>query len=197
MLQEFLRFLRRAEIRLRHDLAERRSRAAVIHKDVFRSRDRRRLAVRHVRQPRRVLFHLYPPDSYFLLSHLKQPVPRDRHLILCNLKVLPHVRVEIRLSREKTLLRQLAVQRHPYLQRVLDGFPVYPRLASRESDTCVADKNIRDLAEPVRAPAEELCCRTQLNMNFQSDFHTSTPIFLSCFSACFAFLKSIVFAPVF
>src|SRR5690606_19202867 len=94
---------------------------------------------------------------------------RDRLVVLRDLEVLRHVRIEVVLPCEPAPLRDLAVQRQPDANRRLHGRPVEHRQRSRQAQAHRAHLGVRRCAELCPAAAEHLGRRPKLDMNLQTE----------------------------
>ncbi len=102
-------------------------------------------------------------------QHVEPAVDAQRLVVLGDLEVLGHVRVEVVLPREPAPLRDRAVQRQPDPDGELDrGLGRYrQRTGQAEADR--ADVRVRLPAELDRAAAEQLGQRAQLDVRLQAD----------------------------
>src|SRR3954453_16715334 len=103
-------------------------------------------------------------DSAVVVGDLDLEVTVDaqRFVVLRDLVVLRHVRIEVVLAREATPRRDAAVEREADPDRALDPLLVGDRKASRQTEADRADLRVGVRAELRRAPTEQLGRRTQL-----------------------------------
>jgi hypothetical protein len=81
---------------------------------------------------------------------------RERHVVLRDLVILGHVRIEVILPVEFRKGRNLRVERKTRRDHMLDGFFVRNRKRAGQRKADRADLGVRLAAELVRATAEHL-----------------------------------------
>ncbi len=163
--------------RLGHDLHQRDPGPVVVHQRILRAVDPPGGA--DVHRLAGVLLQVHPLDldadrplvAGVRVSHhdVQPPVDAQRLVVLRDLVVLRHVRVEVVLPREPGLNGDRAVQRQPDLDRVLDGHPVGHRERAGQAQADRADQGVRLTAEPGRAAAEHLGHGAELDVRFEAD----------------------------
>ncbi len=134
----------------------------------------------HVQRLAGVLLHVDALDAHPDQLRLAGPVlvlDRDvepavgaqRLVVLGDLEVLGHVRVEVVLPREPAPLGDRAVQRQPDLDRVLDRGPGRHRQRPGQAQAGRAGLGVGLAAEGGRAAAEQLGPGAQLDVGLQAD----------------------------
>ncbi len=116
-----------------------------------------------------------PRDAFLRILRVGEIVQRhsaaeaDRQVVLRNLVVLGHVRVEIIFPVELADGRDLALEHQSRKRRQAQRIPVHDGKRPRQPETDRAGMRIRLRAEFHPAPAEHLAPGLQLHMHFQPD----------------------------
>src|SRR6266542_3963122 len=163
--------LGRADVRLRDDLDERHAGPVVVDQRVLGLRDAPGRS--HVGGLAGVLLHVHPSDAdpmgYPIDLHVEVSREADRKVVLGDLEVLRHVRVEVVLPVEERVPSDLAVQRKTDPHDVLDRSLVRYRQRARKPQADGADVGVRGGPELVPAAAEHLRARRQLDVALKAD----------------------------
>ena len=113
----------------------------------------------------RVLLEVHAMDA-----HVPQPpAPAQRLVVLGDLVVLGVVGIEVVLAVEDRPRRQLAVQREPDEQAVVDRLGVGHRQRARQAEAHLAGVRVGRRAEGQLAAAEHLRPRAELDVDLQAD----------------------------
>ena len=159
--------LRAANVRVAHDLHQRDAGAVVVDERVRRVVDPATSA--DVLGLAGVLFHVGALDADPGAVDLHPTLDADRRVVLADLVVLRHVRVEVVLPVEDRLRWHVEVHRFPESQRELHHPAVQHRQRARKTEADRADVRVRLGPELVRAAAEELGRRRQLDVHLEPD----------------------------
>src|SRR6266508_3350878 len=163
--------LGRAHVRLGDDLDQRDAGAVVVDQRIIRAMDPARGA--HVQRLAGVLFEVDAGDPEAphrsLDRHVQVPADAQRLVVLADLVVLRHVRIEVVLAVELRPLGDAAVQREPDPGRVLDRGAVDHRQRARLTQADRAHLGVGFGAEGRRARAEHLRPGTELDMRLDTD----------------------------
>ncbi len=100
---------------------------------------------------------------------IQPAVNAERLVVLRDLVVLRHVRIEVVLPREPAPARDRAVQRQADPDRVLDRGPVDHRQRTWQAEADRADRSVRVRAEHGRAAAEHLRRGAELDVCLEPD----------------------------
>ena len=162
-LQPLARLLGRLDVGLGDDLDERRAAAVEVDDRRVGAVDAPRLP--HVDELRRVLLEVHAVDA-----HVAQMArPAQRFVVLADLVRLGVVGIEVVLAVEDRAVGELAVERHPDHQPVLDRLLVDHRQRAGQAEADRAAVRVRLLAEGQRARAEHLRPRVELDVDLQAD----------------------------
>src|SRR5215472_4321263 len=186
--------------RLGDDLHQRDAGPVVVDERVLGALDTAGSAA-YVQRLAGVLLQVHPldadPDRLAADEHIQVAVGAQRLVVLGDLEVLRHVRVEVVLPGEPAPARDRAVQSEPDLDRVLDGQLVHHRQRAWQAETDRAGLAVRLRAEGRDAPAEHLCPGAELHVRLEAedrlvplqrifvrDGHDETSPFASVSSGC-------------
>ncbi len=167
--------LRRVEARLRrgadvgggHDLDERHAGPVVVDEGVVGVVDA--TAAADVRRLAGVFFHMGTLDAYpAVVGQLQPAVDIDGRVVLADLIVLGHVRVEVILAVEQRR-PDLAVERQPDAHGELHGAHVEHGERAGQAEAHRADVGVGLVAEGVAAPAEQLGLGVELAVDLEPD----------------------------
>src|SRR4051794_21521565 len=121
----------------------------------------------------RVLLEMHPLDTDAVCRprnvDVEITLDAQRLVVLRDLVVLRHVRIEVVLAREAAPRRDRALQRKADLHGELDGPGVGDGKAAGQSETDRADLGVGCAAEHRRASAEQLRRRAQLDVRLQTE----------------------------
>ena len=156
-----------------HDLHEGNARTVVIHERVIRALDATVCAT-DVRVLTRVLLHvralnLHAEHGAVLELDVHVAVVSDRLVGLGGLEGLRQVRVEVVLTRETAVLRDLAVQGQADLDRVLDGLVVDDRQGAGQTQRHGGHEGVRVAAKRVGGRVEHLGLGAQLDVHLNAE----------------------------
>ena len=156
-----------------HDLHERHARTVVVHERVVRALDTT-VSATDVRVLARVLLHvcalnLHAEHGAVLKLDVDVPVVRDRLVRLGGLESLRQVRVEVVLTRETAVLRDLAVQGQADLDGVFDGLVVDDRQGARQTQRHGGHVGVRVATKRVGSGVEHLGCGAQLDVHLNAE----------------------------
>ena len=158
--------------RLGHDLDQRDTRPVVVDQRVVGAVDPAG-GPAHVQRLAGVLLQVHAldadPDDPVRDGHVQPAVRAQRLVVLGDLEVLRHVRVEVVLPREPAPGRDPAVQGQADPDRVLDRQPVDHRQRAGQAQADRAHLAVRRRAEHGRAAAEHLGPGAQLDVRLQAD----------------------------
>jgi hypothetical protein len=154
----------RADVRLAHDLDERRARAVQIDE---------RIAAHAVHVLARILLHVDPldPDMAALPVHrdIQVPVLAERRLVLRDLIALRQIRVEVLLAGKDAPLDDSAAGRKRRTHGKLHRPRVGDGQRARQPEAHRTHVCVRCRAERRRAPAEQLALSEQLRVDLETD----------------------------
>ena len=164
--EERHRLLRRAQVRLRHDLHQRDARAVEI--DVAQA------GVLVVQQLAGVLLEVQPLDADVDASAVRQidgddAFADDRRLVLADLIALRQVGIEIVLPVEHRAVVDLRLEPEPGADRLLDAFLVDHRQHAGHRGVDQRDMLVRLAAEFGRGAGEQLGVGGDLGMDLHAD----------------------------
>jgi hypothetical protein len=158
----------RPQVRLAHDLNERRAGAVVVDIGLPVGVDEalvQRLAG--------VLFHVHACDPHAARpvrpEYFDQPFAREGLLVLRDLISLRQVRIEIVLAREDRRVVDAAAQRERRANGQVHRGPVEDRQHARESEADRADVRVGRRPERGAAAAEDLGGRLELRVDLEAD----------------------------
>ena len=158
--------------RLGHDLHQRDARTVVVDQRVLGAVDPAG-GPADVQRLAGVLLQVDPldadPDGPAVDVDVQVAVRAQRLVVLGDLEVLRHVRVEVVLPGEPAPGRDLAVQGQTDPDRVLDRHPVHHRQRAGQAQADRADLAVGFGAEGGRAGAEHLGPGAQLHVGLQAD----------------------------
>ncbi len=118
-----------------------------------------------------VLLHVGPGDADTrAVGQVEPAADVERLVVLTDLVVLGHVRIEIVLPVEDRRLH-CAMQSQPHPHGQLDGVAVEHRQRSGQAEAHRAHVGVRVVAEGVAAPTEQLGGRGQLAVDLEADHH--------------------------
>ncbi len=161
------RLLRAAEVGPAHDLHERDAGAVVVDQRVIGFVDAP--AASDVDGLAGVLLHVRALDADTESVDLERSVDADRLVVLADLIVLRHVRVEVVLPVEHRAVRDRALQRLADAQRELHRPLAEHRQRAGQPQAHRADVRVGLGAELVLARAEQLRRRGQLDVHLEAD----------------------------
>src|SRR5690606_16084453 len=120
-----------------------------------------------------VLLQVHPldpyPDRLAVDVHVQPPVDAERLVVLADLEVLRHVRVEVVLPGEPAPARDAAVEREPDPDGRLDRGAVGDGQATGQTQAYRTDLAVDLGAEVGRAAAEHLRTGAELDVGFETD----------------------------
>ena len=170
-LQEALGRLGVVQVGLGHDLDERR--AAAVEVDERGGRAVQASGLGDVDVLRRILLEMRARDAdrdaAVVARHDEPPARAERLVVLADLVRLRQVGIEVVLAVEDRPLGDLAVEREPELDRLLDRAPVRHGQRAGEGEADRADVRVRRVAVGVAAAAEHLRLRLQLHVDLEPD----------------------------
>ena len=167
------RFLRAMELGLGDALHERHAGAIEVDQRVRAARDAP-VARTGVRRFAGILLEVDAREPALVRRAVLEPVlhdaaKRERHVVLRNLIIFRHVRIEVIFAVELRERRNLRTERKAGRDDVLDRFGVGNGKRARHAETDRTDLGVRLAAELVSATAEHLRRRLELDVTLDSD----------------------------
>ena len=165
--------LRAVDLGLGDALHQRHARAVEIHQRIGAARDAS-VAGTGVSRLAGILFEMDALERAAAHRSVFTPVRhraalRERHVVLRDLIIFGHIRIEIILAIELRERRNLRAEREARADHVLDGRAVGYRERARQRQADGTDLGVRLAAELVDAAAEHLGRRAQLDVALDAD----------------------------
>ena len=135
-----------------------------------------------------IFFHVQALDAdlfeisvlaLFSHLHLDPTLFRDRLVVLSDLVVLREIRIEILLAIELAVLRNVQIQAHRSLDRILEHLLVQHRQRSRQTTNHRINVGVGIIPKGGGSCCENLAVGAQLHMGFKAD-HSFPGLFSRC-----------------